>query len=190
MGKEKKATCGKGFKCEECGNTCCLDCTLRNSKSCKLGGCPVLGFKDKVCSHRIYSEENTFTKADLRNGDTVILRNGEELLLLKNFVDGYDIMTVKPQIDCDYIKVINYNDDLTRPSFPGMDIVTVLRPTDFVSSLQKTVKIVKGELQCKYKSSQFESVYQREAPVKEIPSSEAFEVLKKHYGCDVKIVDK
>lgn len=63
--------------------------------------------------------DSTFTKADLKNGDIVLLRNG----VVQVYIESMNVFMLK---DGGWNDAEKYNDDLTRGGFA--DIVAVRRP--------------------------------------------------------------
>ena len=108
-------------------------------------------------------------KSDLRNGMTVELANGDRRLVMA--IDGELIFLGRNSS----FKGEHYREDLTNECFEKIDIVKVYKnvPTDFEGMLESNDRLL----------------WQREDNTKEINVSEAFRILKEHYGCDVKIME-
>lgn len=108
-------------------------------------------------------------KSDLRNGMTVELANGNRRLVM--VIDGEMIFVGE------YYSTLSdvYREDLTNAFSKELDIVKVYK--NVPTSLEQVLKA----------SDQL--LWQREDNTKEISVSEAFRVLKEHYGCDVKIME-
>ncbi len=108
-------------------------------------------------------------KSDLRNGMTVELANGAQRLVM--MIDEELIFIGK----FSNLKGECYREDLTNEYSEKLDIVKVYK--NVPTSLEEMLKV----------SDQL--LWQREDNTKEISVSEAFRVLKEHYGCDVKIME-
>lgn len=108
-------------------------------------------------------------KRDLRNGMTVEYANGSRRLVM--IIDGELIFLG----ECNSFKGEYYREDLTNEYSEELDIVKVYKnvPTSLEEMLKESDQLL----------------WQREDNTKEISVSEAFRVLKEHYGCDVKIME-
>ncbi len=108
-------------------------------------------------------------KSDLRNGMTVELANGARKLVM--LIDGKLILLG----EFSSLSTENYREDLTNACSEKLDIAKVYKnaPTRFEAMLKESDQLL----------------WQREDNTKEISVSEAFRVLKEHYGCDVKIME-
>jgi hypothetical protein len=108
-------------------------------------------------------------KSDLRNGMTVELATGDRrLVMMVN--RGMILMG-------EYCSTLSdaYREDLTNTFSQKLDIVKVYKnePTSLEQMLEASDQLL----------------WRREDNTKEISASEAFRVLKEHYGCDVKIME-
>lgn len=108
-------------------------------------------------------------KSELRSGMTVELANGNRRLVM--MIDGKLILLG----ECSSIIGEHYREDLTSAYSEKLDIVKAYKnePTSFEEMLEASDQLF----------------WQREDNTIEISVSEAFRVLKEHYGCDVKIME-
>lgn len=136
-----------------------------------------------------YVNDNSFTKADLKTGMIVTLRNGYEYMVLlstesvsvnNTYGSSTDILVGKYR----YNRLCNYNDDLTYGGHSFKqdpdyiikdDIIKVELPYDPYAFMDFNYEKDKRTLLWERK---------KEPPVKEITMEE----LEKHFGCKVKIV--
>ena len=108
--------------------------------------------------------QEEFTKDDLKDGMMCEMRNGRRMLWMAGAMRDCNTWHSRTQ------------HDLTGEASRDHDIVKVGYP-DFDNN-----KTIKGAL-----NSGFKEVIWERKEEKEISSDEAFQVLKEHYGCDVKI---
>lgn len=108
-------------------------------------------------------------KSDLKNGMTVEYANGNRRLVM--MIDGELIFLG----ECNNLSANYYREDLTNKHSEELDIV-------------KVYKNVPASLELMLEESN-QLLWRREDNTKEISVSEAFRVLKEHYGCDVKIME-
>lgn len=113
-----------------------------------------------------------FTKDDLKDGMMVVERCGYACLWL--YGAKRDVSS------CDH----DTRDDLTSANGREHDIVKVGYPKVDIFDLDGFERIIGSN-----NSGLKEIIWERKEE-KEISSEEAFEVLKQHYGCDVKIKEK
>ncbi len=108
-------------------------------------------------------------KSDLRNGMTVELATGDRRLVM--MIDGELILLG----ECSNLKGECYREDLTNLYSKNLDVVKVYKnaPTSLEEMLEASDQLL----------------WRREDNTKEISVSEAFRILKEHYGCDVKIME-
>ncbi len=108
-------------------------------------------------------------KSDLRNGMTVELATGDRRLVM--MIDGELIFLG----ECSSLRTDCYRGDLTHAYSEKLNIMKVYKnePTSFEEMLEASDQLL----------------WRREDNTKEISVSEAFRILKEHYGCDVKIME-
>lgn len=108
-------------------------------------------------------------KSDLKNGMTVELANGNRRLVM--VIDG-ELFFLG---ECSNLSAERYREDLTNLYSKNLDVVKVYKnaPTSFEEMLEASDQLL----------------WRREDNTKEISVSEAFRILKDHYGCDVKIME-
>lgn len=109
-----------------------------------------------------------FTKADLKDGMMVVERNGY----------GYIWLYGAKRDDCECFH--DTRNDLTSIRGRKHDIIKVGYPKVDSYDLTGVERIL-----CSVNSGFRQIIWEREE--KEISSEEAFAILKRHYGCDVKI---
>lgn len=111
-------------------------CYLLNGMYCDVAyaksmGYIIIEFEDIITGK--YDRRNKmFTKKDLKNGDCVLLRNGDALVVINDMLVSNTIC----------IALLYYNDDLTEKSFESRDIVKVSRGTGSIQSSIQCGKIV------------------------------------------------
>lgn len=111
-------------------------CYLLNGTHCDIGyaksrGYTIIEFEDIITGK--YDKRNkVFTKKDLKNGDYVLLRNGDALVVV-------DDMLISDTI---WATLLRYNDDLTEKSFKSRDIVKVFIGTGSIQSNIQYGKII------------------------------------------------
>ncbi len=108
-------------------------------------------------------------KSDLRNGMTVELANGNRRLVM--MIDE-ELFLIG---ECSNLSAEFYREDITNPYSKDLDVVKVYKnePTSLEQMLEASDQLL----------------WQREDNTKEISVSEAFRILREHYGCDVKIME-
>lgn len=108
-------------------------------------------------------------KSDLKNGMTVELANGNRRLVM--MIDGELILLG----ECSSLEADYYREDLTHAYSEKLNITKVYKnePESLELMLEESDQLL----------------WRREDNTKEISVSEAFRVLKEHYGCDVKIME-
>lgn len=117
------------------------------------------------------SEENMnkeFTKADLKTGMIVEVRNGNKYMV-------YDNRLLRNQV---HLMLNNYNDELNYFYGEDFDIVKCFKiDATYIGCIEDVFK----------NADDNHILWQRGPEEKVISSDEAFKILKDHYGCDVKI---
>jgi hypothetical protein len=107
-------------------------------------------------------------KSDLKTGMWVERRNGEKTIVLLGTSKGDFLKSLKGGTHGHLERI---NEDLTSKTSKDLDIV----------------KIWNQEYEYEYlKEEGLKLIWERK-DTKEISSTEAFEILKQHYGCEVKI---
>ena len=108
-------------------------------------------------------------KSDLRNGMTVELATGDRRLVM--MIDG-ELFFLG---EYSSLSAERHREDLTNLYSKNLDVVKVYKnaPTSLEEMLKESDQLL----------------WQRGDNTKEISASEAFRVLKEHYGCDVKIME-
>ena len=106
-----------------------------------------------------------FTKADLKDGMMVELRNGLKMIWLYGHKVGPQSWESETHDD---LTGFRYETDIVKVGYPDMN------------------KSIEGSLEHILNLDFSEILWERQEE-KEISSEEAFAVLKEHYGCDVKI---
>ena len=108
-------------------------------------------------------------KSELKNGMTVELANGDRRLVM--VIDEELILLGERSA------IIGkcYREDLTNTYYEQLDIAKVYKNAPLSLGL-----ILEASEQL---------LWQREDNTKEISVSEAFRILREHYGCDVKIME-
>lgn len=108
-------------------------------------------------------------KSDLKNGMTVELATGDRRLVI--VIDGeLFFLGEYGNLSAEF-----YREDITNPYSKDLDVTKVYKnaPTSFEEMLEASDHLL----------------WRREDNTKEISVSEAFRILKEHYGCDVKIME-
>jgi hypothetical protein len=118
-------------------------------------------------------------KSDLRTGMLVETKSEGIYIVLKNVETSvYGTQDLFFASERSFTTGKYYNDDLTRTTGSNneYDIIKVYskRSDSHMLQLSKEGRNL---------------VWEREKPTIEISSTEAFEILKKHFGCDVKICE-
>jgi hypothetical protein len=112
-------------------------------------------------------------KSDLKTGMWVETRDGKLAMVLLNTENG-NIISGKTWMPLDSI-----NENLEyKYEEKNYDIVKIYQPIfnrDYLNDSET------------YENANRTLIWEREKPTKEISSTEAFAILKQHYGCDVKI---
>lgn len=147
---------------EYCGETIPV-CDIETNAAIYFEGWAFLPF----CFEEVYKKEDgkvKFTKKDLKNGMTVKI-NGEIFL-----VNGDSLMCSNG-----YMRISDYNDDLSYPGNRKWDIQDVCDVNPGVTGEIRNILEQRGKL-----------LWMDEK--KEIPISEALEILREKFGCEVKLV--
>lgn len=117
------------------------------------------------------SEENMnkeFTKADLKTGMIVEVRNGNKYMV-------YDNRLLRNQV---HLMLDDYNDELYYFYDDDFNIVKCFKiDATYIGCIEDVFK----------NADDNHILWERKPEEKVISSDEAFKVLKEHYGCDVKI---
>lgn len=111
----------------------------------------------------MFCQIESFTKGDLEPGMVVEYRNGDRRLYVNNCFAG----------PCSFGDLTAYNSDLTNRYESDRDVVKIYYGGSKV--LEDMTKYPGG------------LIWEREKPVKEISSEEAFKILEEKLGCPVKI---
>lgn len=109
-------------------------------------------------------------KSDLKTGMVVELKDGDKMVVLLNTINGDLFKSINKGTAWDTLRY--YDEDLKNNQNLGLDVMKVYRYMHEYRYLG---------------NEKLELIWEREKPTKEISSTEAFAILKKHYGCDVKI---
>lgn len=87
------------------------------------------------------------TKADLRTGMLIVLRNGNKYVVQKNIRCGYSTVDIIVSTESkNWNTLSNYNDDLTHKGNKALDIIKVLDPQEIWDVIHQH----KTDYSCKY----------------------------------------
>ena len=119
---------------------------------------------------------NDFTKADLKTGMIVTLRNGVEFIVYRDVKNQYYSKDILLGLRHNWFKLSHFKEDLTA-EYEYNDIVKVESPTHPYALMDINYEKDKRTLI-------WERTEPKEEPIKELTMEE----LEKHFGCKVKIV--
>jgi hypothetical protein len=111
-------------------------------------------------------------KSDLKTGMWVETKEGKKAMVLLGTLNG-DIISGQT-----WFPLSSLDEDLTFKKDPEASIVKIYSSSWNMGYMNKEEPYDMGNRTL---------IWEREKPTKEISLTEAFAILKQHYGCDVKI---